>query len=214
MQPAPAALGPAQAQLGSGPSQQRTPSLASRPPPSPISSAQDVVLILNETDWPTWVREAFDFMDGKTYGRRFMRAVELWTVLERSYGWQSSTRGLSTVHRPPQIGLWLRVLRRSLQRSPEINDEQEYVRMWRLWWAGLQPEWRPLDDYGWPMIGGIGEWDVLTSPGKNGILIVLLSLVWWREVATEASWVQWDAAVEDVVWVLHSMVTASMCSKE
>ncbi|KAH9846594.1 hypothetical protein C2E23DRAFT_872276 [Lenzites betulinus] len=156
--------------------------------------------MLDDNGWPKWVREAFDHMESKGYGHAFMRVVEWWVVLEHSYKWATSTKGLGTEHRPPEVAHWLRVLRRRLDRSPTIEDDAAYAAQWWNWWTQLQPEWRQLDADGRPVIGEDGDWDSLKSPGKNGVLIVLLSLVWWREVATEQTVRLWAAALADVGW--------------
>ncbi|EIW53636.1 uncharacterized protein TRAVEDRAFT_94269, partial [Trametes versicolor FP-101664 SS1] len=150
---------------------------------------------------PAWVRESFNHLEGRGYGPEFMRAVEWWTVLERTYGWETSTKGLGTDRRPSEVGHWLRVLRRNLAKPPQIKKESQYAMLWWEWWAGLQPAWRECDDRGIPVIGGSGDWNALRAPGKNGLLIVLLSLAWWREAATNATMQRWTAALADVAWV-------------
>ncbi len=78
---------------------------------------------------------------------------------------------------------------------------------WWAWWASLQPEWRTKDSFGRPVVGGEGTWDNLRYPGKNGMLMVLLSLWWWRGIAT-ATIDDWTVAVHDVCWVLEKMAAA------
>ncbi|KAJ2965567.1 hypothetical protein NUW54_g14076 [Trametes sanguinea] len=137
-----------------------------------------------------------------------MRAAEWWTVLERSYSWQTSAKGLPTKNRPSQVAEWMRVHRRELTRHPAINDEVEYAQQWQQWWAGMQPEWRVLNADGWPVQDGIGSWESLTNPGKNGLLVVLLSLMWWRTVATSATMDSWTSAAADVAWVVACMANS------
>ncbi|KAI0653949.1 hypothetical protein C8Q70DRAFT_897611, partial [Cubamyces menziesii] len=150
---------------------------------------------------PAWIREAFDVMEAKGMGDDFTRAVEWWTVIERQYGWRTSSKGLGTEHRPPEVSHWLRVLRRNLQRTPAIACETQYRTAWWCWWSGLQPSWRTQDGAERPVMAGEGPWHQLESPGKNGLVIVLLSLMWWREVATDSTLPDWHAAAADVRWV-------------
>ena len=49
-------------------------------------------LLLDDSDWPAWVREAFDYMEAKGYSGDFTQAIEYWTVIERLYGWKTSVR--------------------------------------------------------------------------------------------------------------------------
>ena len=54
-------------------------------------------------------------------------------------------------------------------------------------------------------MAGSRDWSKLECPGKNGLLIVLLSLVWWREIATATTLEDWHAAAADVGWVAEAM---------
>ncbi|KAI9070211.1 hypothetical protein FKP32DRAFT_1558348 [Trametes sanguinea] len=154
---------------------------------------EEPVIFLDEDDWPSWMREAFDHMESQRLGPDFMKALEWWTVLERVYGFETSAKGLGTVHRPPEVHHWLRVQRRVLGKAPSIDDEQAAGR---------------------PIIGGQGDWDALVQPGRNGILIVLLSLVWWRAAATSSTLDDWHAAVQDVRWVVVSMARSALKDRD
>ncbi|KAI0323656.1 hypothetical protein GY45DRAFT_1226980, partial [Cubamyces sp. BRFM 1775] len=149
---------------------------------------------------PGWVREAYNYMEAKKFGDDFTCAIEWWTVIERQHGWKTSTKGLGTEHRPPEVSHWLRVLRRNLHCSPPIASESAYSAAWWCWWSGLQPSWRMPNGGGRPVACGDGAWGDLRSPGKNGLLMVLLSLVWWRDTATDATMQDWSAAAADVRW--------------
>jgi hypothetical protein len=55
------------------------------------------------------------------------------------------------------------------------------------------------------------DWSDLHKPGKNGLLLIMISLVWWGKVsAREGSWLE---AVVDVTEVLLCMQKASGGSK-
>ncbi|KAI9061403.1 hypothetical protein FKP32DRAFT_1576114 [Trametes sanguinea] len=177
-----------------------TPAPAPQPPSSSTSSrgeppAISDVIMLDEEGWPQWLREAFDHLEGQRLGRSFMRALEWWTVLERAYEFKSSSKGLGAADRPPEVHHWLRVLRRVLDKPPTIENEEAY---------------RTRGDGDRLVIGGQGSWEDLTQPGKNGMLIILLSLSWWRGSATAATLDDWNAAVEDVSWVIQSMARAAI----
>ncbi|KAI9056571.1 hypothetical protein FKP32DRAFT_1585928 [Trametes sanguinea] len=178
---------------GASPNNPTSPGPALTAPP--VSSPSDTVghiIVLDDQDWPAWLREAYDHMESKQLGSDFAHALEWWTVLERGYNFETSARGLPSKHRPPQVADWMRINRRDLEKPPIIPD------------IG--------DSAGRPQIGGIGDWDCLENPGKNGILIVLLSLVWWRQQSTAASAHDWEAAVRDVGWVIGSMARALLAS--
>ena len=101
----------------------------------------------------------------------------------------------------------MRFDRRDLKKIPKnLGSEEEYSEAWAQWWAGLQPDWRPRDEDGSIRSGeGEGPWDDLVVPGSNGMFIVLLSLSWWKHIATEKTLLSWNNAVQDVNWVLHQM---------
>ncbi|KAH9900717.1 hypothetical protein C8Q73DRAFT_637162 [Cubamyces lactineus] len=162
-------------------------------------------LLLDKGGWPSWVREAYTYMEAKQFGPDFMRVVEWWTIIERNYKWKTSPKGLSTEHRPGEVGHWLRVLRRNLQRPLPISNVKGYGESWWKWWSALQPSWRICNERGRPVPGGIGDWGALVAPGKNGLLIVLLSLVWWRDAESNSTLEDWLAGVADVRWVVQSM---------
>ncbi|KAH9855410.1 hypothetical protein C2E23DRAFT_701563, partial [Lenzites betulinus] len=150
---------------------------------------------------PDWLRAAFDYMEAKRLGDDFRRALEWWSVVERAYEFETSAKGLPTDHRPPEVQHWLRVNRRVLEKPPVIKNEEAYCSSWWLWWSTMQPEWRERDARGRPIAGGSGDWEVLNNPGKNGFLIILLTLVWWRDCASASTLGDWSAAVNDVSWV-------------
>ncbi|KAH9886768.1 hypothetical protein C8Q73DRAFT_657877 [Cubamyces lactineus] len=185
--------------------------VVSEPSPSPQpaapvrTSTKRPALLLDDSDWPVWVRDAFNHMETKAFGEDFARAIEWWTVIERQYQWETSTKGLSTEHRPSEVSHWLRVLRRNLLRPPPIADEVEYCESWQRWWSGLQPSWRNQTEDQPLVPADRGEWGPLECPGKNGLLIILLSLLWWREAATDSTLDRWHAAIADVRWVAEAM---------
>ncbi|EIW56589.1 uncharacterized protein TRAVEDRAFT_81082, partial [Trametes versicolor FP-101664 SS1] len=188
------------------------PPSTSSTPPAAVSAPQlrdgtvaDVIM-LDEDGWPDWLRAGFDHMESKQLGKPFVRALEWWTVLERAYDFATSVScGLSAKGRPSEVGDWLRIQRRELDKFPIIKNESAYMTSWWKWWSGIQPEWRRQAGQGRPAIGGDGDWECLTNPGKNGMFIVLISLVWWREQATAQTLDDWAAAVADVEWVIASM---------
>lgn len=94
---------------------------------------------------------------------------------------------------------------------PPIENVAEYEEQWWAWWDAMQPEWRMAGPNGRLMRDGDGEWPAaMRRPGQNGMLIVLLSLRWWRAALGEdGDTGSWDAAVHDVAWVLSRLVNAA-----
>ncbi|OJT12471.1 hypothetical protein TRAPUB_10979 [Trametes pubescens] len=213
-----AATSPPPAVTAAAASQSAIPTL-STVPPGPANSARTAeagmdllpdVIMIDDDGWPDWLREAFDFMEGKQLGDDFTRALEWWSVVERTYDFETSAKGLPTEHRPPEVQHWLRVNRRVLKKPPVIKNEDTYCSAWWRWWSAMQPEWRVRDSHGRPVAGGHGDWEVLKKPGKNGFLIVLLTLVWWRECASVSTMADCSAAISDVSWVISAIAAAAV----
>ena len=77
------------------------------------------------------------------------------------------------------------------------------------WWTAAQPEWR--DTGSWPFEQGeaTGDWGTkLSSGGKDGIFLVLMSLGWWAHARGPVMDNKLNAAVGDVSWVVEHLVTA------
>ncbi len=99
-----------------------------------------------------------------------------------------------------------------MHKSPPIQKEETYAQGWWAWWCQLQPEWRARDLNERPMLSSsVGnDWGKnLCRPGKNGLLMILLALAWWKEITTTATSADWDAAALDVAWVLSQMARGS-----
>ncbi len=77
----------------------------------------------------------------------------------------------------------------------------------------MQPDWRELDARGRPSqaMDAQDNWDKLSRPGQNGLLMVLLALLWWREAATPATEADWAEAAQDVAWVISHMARLERC---
>ncbi|KAJ6514368.1 hypothetical protein C8R47DRAFT_923631, partial [Mycena vitilis] len=104
--------------------------------------------------------------------------------------------------RPSEVGQWIKN-GRSTTRATIVKNKDELVDHWWRWWSSLAPSWRKKDSKGRPAIGKeAGDWGKLVHPGANGMLTVLLPLVWWKlGEDEESSSESWRAAVHDVAWV-------------
>ncbi len=160
--------------------------------------------------WSDWGKKAFAHFTEQSYSDDFARAVFRWAALEDRFGWEKSAKGYRAQLRPTAIADWMRLDRRVHAKVPKLPPVEEYAASWWAWWISLQPEWRAMDSAGRPLRNGEGPWDDLVQPGQNGMLLVLLSLVWWHGIAPESSRGDWDAAVRDVAWVLDQMVLAQV----
>jgi hypothetical protein len=101
---------------------------------------------------------------------------------------------LPTKNRPEQVHSWL-ARKRDFGSPPDICSITRYGRSWLDWWSELQPSWRKPSSPGTlpPSIYSSSEGDLssLKVSGKNGMLLVLVSFVWWgRGGAPSSQWTQ------------------------
>lgn len=95
-----------------------------------------------------------------------------------------------------------------------FGDVAAFGDQWWKWWSLINPSWRERDAEGRIVVGGAGEGNfvILQKPGACGMLSVLMCLLWWYErlEADEVS-SSWDAAVEDVEWVIKELEEENRC---
>ncbi|KAI0281132.1 hypothetical protein BGY98DRAFT_902412, partial [Russula aff. rugulosa BPL654] len=80
--------------------------------------------------------------------------------------------------RPREISVWMKNGRR--WTDVDLDDTERFGKQWWDWWHSLQPKSR-IRRYQSRSTSPTLEmdWSGLQKPGKNGILLVMISLVWW-----------------------------------
>ncbi|PBK60109.1 hypothetical protein ARMSODRAFT_1069211 [Armillaria solidipes] len=88
---------------------------------------------------------------------------------------------------------------------------------WWAWWKALQPDWKGVSAVERCLKAdhqvSNSEWGCLWHPGVNGLMTVLICLKWWGELITKhygigSIWMRsWEVVVDDILWVMSSMVT-------
>ncbi|KAJ7801520.1 hypothetical protein B0H14DRAFT_2156754, partial [Mycena olivaceomarginata] len=155
---------------------------------------------------PKWMRDGGALLEACPAGgtEDWATAVTTWALLEEAYGFQTSTAALPSKPglRPIEVAQWIKY-GRSTTRETQVESHEKLVEKWWEWWASLAPEWRKKDEEGRPAIGEeTGDWGALAHPGGNGMLTVLLPLLWWRQGETsEVASEDWATTVRDVAWV-------------
>ncbi|KAJ7703344.1 hypothetical protein B0H14DRAFT_2305161, partial [Mycena olivaceomarginata] len=163
----------------------------------------------DKSEWPKWMRDGSALLDAcpAAGSEEWADAVRTWAQLEEAYGYQTT---VSESHcaclRPAEVAQWIKY-GRSTTRETQVENHDKLVEKWWGWWTSLAPEWRKKDETGRPAISEVvGDWGVLAHPGGNGIMTVLLPLVWWRRgEKSEGPSEDWAAAVRDVLWVLKGL---------
>ncbi|TDL14824.1 hypothetical protein BD410DRAFT_693441, partial [Rickenella mellea] len=89
---------------------------------------------------------------------------------------------LDTKNRPNEVAAWLKNGRK-LDVIPAIRDVSVFANQWREWWIVLQPPERvPSTAERWPLLRPMHadlDWQRTLRGGRNGLFILVLTLVWW-----------------------------------
>jgi hypothetical protein len=92
-----------------------------------------------------------------------------------------------------------------------------WVGVWWGWWCGLQPVEREVLQNGELSRPGTADWSTMAKMyGNNGLMQVMVALVWWGEVAQkrgEEDIEEWRVAVRDVTWVLDELLRSGEIRK-
>jgi hypothetical protein len=156
---------------------------------------------------PAWFSKALQMLKfpGVTFGEKWIDLVQVWSEFERKENFEHK-ENLGAKNRPDCVGQWKKRARSSTWR-PDISSVSDLDREFRVWWVSLQPKWRVLD-------GAIvsedvdGDWDDLRLPGPNGIVCVLVGLLYWGRIAqkNDKDRKEWEEQVEDALFALRQLV--------
>jgi hypothetical protein len=177
-------------------------------PPDTSGWPQHMVDANNYFTMETVVTDDVSVVNARNWGDVWLSCLQNFIEFQRSAGFPDT--GLSfppaTKIRPPEIGVWMK--NRRLWKDVVILDKGEFGRQWWDWWISLQPGSRTCTDRNNVALPTVDmDWSNLRKPGKNGFLLIMLSLVWWGKVSDTDS--EWLKAVTDVTAVLSCMHDAS-----
>ncbi|CAA7268956.1 unnamed protein product [Cyclocybe aegerita] len=151
-------------------------------------------------DAPAWLPPALSMLQQGSLGDEWASLVHAWLTFEVKSHYEP-VADLSTTHRPPAVRDWIQRARAPAWR-PNIPNVNKYAAKFWLWWAALQPRWRPgMDEDGELVTSAVeGDWEPLRRPGVNGLLSVLAALFFWGVVVKgkRAGRDKWLLAVQDV----------------
>lgn len=96
---------------------------------------------------------------------------------------------------------------------PSAKDLTKFPGEMLSWWKTVQPGWRILTGPDAPLSRTIppGEdWSPLRRAGKDGLIVFVVALYWWRKVVEDqgdaTSRAEFLFVAEDVVFVLDTML--------
>ena len=100
---------------------------------------------------------------------------------------------------------------------PEILGVTDYIKSFKEWWASLQPAGRITASGAFTHTISDGEtWGKTQKGGPNGFNTVLIALSFWLGAVTKAKAEpkECEEMIQDVLWVVDSMLTALKHSKK
>ncbi|KAJ7078287.1 hypothetical protein B0H15DRAFT_739743, partial [Mycena belliarum] len=175
------------------PKQKRQPKAPARPIPA-AAGTRDV-------SPPPWAVEFKSFLINTDFGEPWKALVGAWWSRESARGFEGGVKGHSAKKRPTAVGDWVARGRKNTSTTV-IEDPDAFAASFQGWWVDINPTWRKKP---WPMPRDRdGPWEFMDYCGKNGFLNVLIALKWWRNALPGGS-KDWEAAVDDVTWVLGKM---------
>lgn len=177
-----------------------------------ISGLRDRLAILDGV--PAYSKAIYEAVlrDALKWGELWADCVAAFVMFEKNAGFGLHDMRLpSLASRPSQMGEWFKYGRKLSGQVWEgfcKGDADAFGERWGKWWSDLQPEGRHRDGCGVFLKDNVDvNWRCLRKPGGNGVFLILVALVWWREMI-DAQGLQpsrtknWEDSVEDVKWAL------------
>jgi hypothetical protein len=115
-------------------------------------------------------------------------------------------KNLTNFNHPPEVSQWI-AHAHQVQYSPIIRNVDIFELQWWVWWTKCQPSWcigdlRAIADFIVPINA---DWGIIKWGGLNGLLSVLIALIFWRDsISNDCP--NWNHAVDDVLHVLCACV--------
>lgn len=94
---------------------------------------------------------------------------------------------------------------------PSITNVPRFELDWVSWWSSCQPKWRPTNEWPHPRDDAEGgDWSRLNVTGPHGLFAIILSTAWWAaSMDSDSDHALFNAAIEDLHWVLEKLVCSS-----
>ncbi|KAI0739806.1 hypothetical protein C8Q80DRAFT_1112064, partial [Daedaleopsis nitida] len=137
----------------------------------------------NETrEWIGPVKKYFESVGEDQW---WVALVGAWSEFEKTLGFPdgaAQSNWLSPKMRPEEVKYWIG-RGRKYDKPPKVKSLPAFVQQFRKWWARLQPNERRNPEEPWPLLRNLPEdadaWSDVKQGGCNGIVMVLMCLLWW-----------------------------------
>lgn len=103
--------------------------------------------------------------------------------------------------KPTEVSYWQKSHWPWKDQGLRMKPLAQFEKDWWSWWKSLQPNARGADDAEYMQPSRVDmDWTTLRAPGRNGFLLVMVSLAWWGRLSgcSEA----WQLAMLDVTVTL------------
>ncbi|KAH7876540.1 uncharacterized protein C8R40DRAFT_1068351 [Lentinula edodes] len=132
---------------------------------------------------PPWFGQAFEFLN-RDFGVEYAELLQLWMRFEQIHQWKNPKSKLADLLRPRMLNDWSKRRSASIPALSTVALVQHSGESVWTWWCSLQPPWRsysvsknrlnPVSIYG-------TDWKSLNKSGKNGWMLIITCVKWWRE---------------------------------
>jgi hypothetical protein len=117
---------------------------------------------------------------------------------------QDEGRGYPANSKPSEISYWQKSHRPWKDQGLRKKTLAEFEAEWWRWWKLLQPESRGANRAEYMDVPTVDmDWTKLRVPGRNGFLLVMVSLTWWGMLCGHSD--EWRLAMTDVTVALVCM---------
>lgn len=178
----------------------------------------------HSSDWPKHFVDAYRYLAGYGFTKEGDEMTTLWrdewVVCLQSFVKFQEQAGFpdlgpsfppSTDVRPSEIAVWMKNGRH--WKEVVIADIEKFRQRWWAWWHSLQPESRVCDDITLIPASPDSDWSSLSKPGRNGFLLIMVSLMWWGKGSNQdGPWIHAVAEVTAVIACLNHTVNSPNAS--
>jgi len=107
-------------------------------------------------------------------------------------------------NRPQEVAHW----GREHGPMPSIMNVPQFELDWVSWWRSCQPKWRPTNEWPYPRDDAEDrDWTRLNVTGPHGLFAIIVSTSWWAaSMDSEFDRTLFNAAIEDLHWVLERLI--------
>ncbi|KAH6897840.1 hypothetical protein BKA70DRAFT_1231193 [Coprinopsis sp. MPI-PUGE-AT-0042] len=117
-----------------------------------------------------WMWGAKKYLEGGSVDPRWVECIERWWAWEERFAVLASTntRLPGNACRPPLVTKW----NQKKVFSTPVIDLEAFAKEWEAWWEVIKASGNAA----------------MKKPGQTGLVIVLISLMWWKSAGEEERW--------------------------